>query len=73
MLEIPRFCLLFEHFKGHGLFSTLKLLYFSITISAEKLFITRWGTLCPGEYRFWHAFLVDVRFPIVVDSHKIEY
>jgi hypothetical protein len=21
--------------------------------------ITRWGTLCPGEYRFRHAFLVD--------------
>ena len=38
------------------------------------------GHLCPGEYRFRHAFLVDVRcqisdvrFPIVVDSHKIEY
>jgi hypothetical protein len=24
--------------------------------------ITRWGTLCPGEYRFRHTFLVDFQF-----------
>jgi hypothetical protein len=31
------------------------------------------GHLWPGEYRFRHAFLENSGFPIVVDSHKIEY